>query len=127
MTNAISLLELLLKRDGYVLEYRGKPKSIFAPCVGKRCLRDRMAGKIWQNTFRIERKRGGRGKCDKCRFSFTAMDYLMVSPRDPLGEDSARMLVSSSPRTHRRYIDRTKRVYGFSILKEPSRAVAESL
>ena len=126
MSHKITLLELLLKRDGYALEYRGKPVEIYAPCMGKPCLKARMEGKQELHTFKIEPKRGGVGKCVKCGFNFSCLDYLLVSPRDAIGAYDAKMLISSEKKAHKRYINRTTRIYGFSVL-QPDTKVDENL
>lgn len=114
-----SLLELLMRRDGFVIEHR--EDDYYAVCLSPKCLKERKAGRIWFGTLRIERRQmGGTGHCEKCGFSITALDYLMVSPRDLIGEQEALRLIGSQKSERYRYIARTTPIFSFASSRSPS-------
>lgn len=113
-----SLLEMLLDRDGFVIERRNG--VYFANCFSNKCIKSRMAGELGYATLQIDRRQmGGTGRCSKCDTVITALDYLMISPRDIIGEHDALRLIGISWGKQYAYIRRTKPIYRFVAADEP--------
>ena len=113
------LLEKLMKRDGFAFTRR--ENAIYGMCFAHRCVKARMAGDLWHETLRIDRKlMGGTGRCSNCGTIVTALDYLMISPRDPISEHDALVLIRKRRTAQMQYVNRTKPIFRLVASPSPS-------